>query len=449
MKAIYISLTLLAASAAGLAAAESVAPAETAAVTNAVLITPEYIGQLAEEMRTNNPALQAAYARTNAASAGVNAVRTWEDPMVQVGGVAAREAMRADEGDVLYGLEQKLPLFGKPNLARRVARAELAAESANADYQFQSQRSALAKAVFAAALADQVVAIGEQDLDWLTTIAQAVDSRYRAGQATLVEMLQVENERARRETQLQNDRDELAQKGVDLNRLLNRPLPSPWPRFELPPVAGTVNFNQRLVGFAMQNEPKIRMMQQQVEQAAATVDLTRRQRLPEVSAGVEARNYTGDGSFRQGMFVLSLSLPWANAGKYKSDIQRDQARLKAAEFDLADYQLSVREDVHRLTVKINSARREAVLYRDQILPRTQSALAGARAGWEANQNPFRDLLDTRRMLLEARLMFARAVAEQYQMLSELVLCCGIGELGALQMIGAEPDAQPQTTPDAK
>ena len=43
------------------------------------------------------------------------------------------------------------------------------------------------------------------------------------------------------------------------------------------------------------------------------------------------------------------------------------------------------------------------------------------------------------MLLDGRLMHARAVAEQYQMLSELVLCCGLGDMEALQMIGAQPE----------
>ena len=38
------------------------------------------------------------------------------------------------------------------------------------------------------------------------------------------------------------------------------------------------------------------------------------------------------------------------------------------------------------------------------------------------------------MLLEGKLMYARAVAEQYEMLSELVLCCGLGDLEALQML---------------
>jgi outer membrane protein TolC len=105
-----------------------------------------------------------------------------------------------------------------------------------------------------------------------------------------------------------------------------------------------------------------------------------------------------------------------------------------------NYTLAVREEVHGLTVKIDAARREAVLYRDEIIPRSETALASARAAWESGRGMFRDVLDARRMLLEARLMFARAVSEQYQMMSELVLCCGLGDLEALQMIGAQPDS---------
>ena len=96
-------------------------------------------------------------------------------------------------------------------------------------------------------------------------------------------------------------------------------------------------------------------------------------------------------------------------------------------------------------MKIDAARREALLYRDEIIPRSQSALDSARTGWESGRSTFRDVLEARRMLLEGRLMQARAVAEQYQMLSELVLCCGLGDLEALEMIGAQPEPA-QTRP---
>jgi outer membrane protein TolC len=303
--------------------------------------------------------------------------------------------------------------------------------------------------MFRTALVDEVVVIGQQDLAWLETTTQTMEGKFRASEATLVEILQLQNERAKQATQLETERDRLSHERVSLNRMLNRGLLSPWPTLELPALAGSVYYNQKLVDFAIKYEPKIEMLRRQIKQAEATVASTRRQRLPDISAGLEARNYTGDGSFRQGILLFSMNVPWVNAGKYRSEVRRDEAKLKAAELDLVDYELSVREEVHQLTVKIDAARREAVLYRDQIIPRSQSALDSARSGWEANRGTFRDVLDARRMLLEGRLMHARAVAEQYQMLSELVLCCGLGDMEALQMIGAQPEVPTEEKPNPK
>jgi outer membrane protein TolC len=442
-------VTLLLAGAAAIAQTPPRSLPIPASATNVVRLTPAYVNELAEEMRGKHPALQAARARTNAAAANVGTVRTWEDPKAFLGGMAAREVMQADEGDLMYGVEQKLPLFGKPKLARQVARAELSTETAIAEYQFQVLRRELAKAVFRTALVDEAVVIGQQDLAWLETINRTIEGKYRASEATLVEMLQVQNERAKQATQLETERNRLTHERVSLNRMLNRGLLSPWPTLELPALAGPVLYSQKLVDFALKYEPKIEMLRRQIKQAEATVASTRRQRLPDISAGLEARNYTGDGSFRQGILLFSMNVPWVNAGKYRSEIQREEAKLKATELDLVDYELSVREEVHMLTVKIDAARREAVLYRDQIIPRSQTALDSARSGWEANRGTFRDVLDARRMLLDGRLMHARAVAEQYQMLSELVLCCGLGDMEALQMIGAQPEVSPGDIADPK
>ena len=444
-----ILVTLLLASATAMAQTPPAGSPSPASETNVTRLTPAYITELAEEMRGKHPALQAASARTNAAAANVGTVRTWDDPKTLLGGMAARDDMRASEGDLIYGVEQKLPLFGKPDLARRVARAELSTETANAEYQFQILRRELAKALFRTALAGEVVVIGQQDLAWLETIVQTMEGKYRASEATLMEVLQLQNERSKQATQLETERDRLAHERVSLNRMLNRGLLSPWPALELPALAGPVQYSQKLVDLAVRYEPKIEMLRRQIKQAEAAVAMTRRQRLPDINAGLEARNYTGDGSFRQGMLIFSMNVPWVNAGKYRSEVQRDEAKLKAAELDLVDYELSVREEVHQLTVKIDAARREAVLYRDQIIPRSQSALDSALSGWQANRSTFRDVLDARRMLLDGRLMQARAVAEQYQMLSELVLCCGLGDMEALQMIGAQPEVSPEEKTNPK
>ena len=444
MKKIFV-LTLLAAWA-GIPARG--VPAESAG-PKAVLITPDYLGRLAEEMRTNNPALRSAGALKAAAAADIGAVRTWEDPMLVVGGVVASEAMRADEGDILYGVEQKLPLFGKPRRQREVARAALATETANQDYQFQKMRAELARAAFRTALAERVVAIGHQDLAWLDTTARLQENTARVGQTALADVLKIQNERSRRFNQLQTDRDQLTQEKVTLNRLLNRRELAPWPALELPPVAGAVAYSSQLAELALKYEPKTQMQRQQTKQAEAMVAVARRQNYPDVSAGVEVRNFSGDGTFRQGMLTLRMSLPWFNHRQIRSDISREQAKLSATQLELASEQATVREELHQITVKADAARREALLYRDQIIPRTAAMQENVRAGWQAGQTPFREVLETHRALLEAQLAYAKAVADQYQTLADLVLCCGLGDLGALQMIGAEPEPLPASTPPVK
>jgi outer membrane protein TolC len=415
------------------------------AAAEAVAVTPDYLNGLAEQMRTNHPALRAANAQVAAATAGVSAVRSWEDPMAVVGGLGARKEMRADEGDIIYGLEQKLPLFGKPERERQIARAELATETAGWDYKFQKLRVELARAAFRTALAARVTEIGEQDVAWLDSLRQSVEGSTQAGRATLTDILQVQTEQAKRATQLQTDRNLLASEQAGLNRLLNRATDAPWPKLELPPVAAAIPYSARLVDFALKYEPKTKVQEQQVQQAAAKVDAARRERYPDLFAGFEGRTYSGDGSFRQGMLTLRLSLPWFNNGKINADIRREQARQSAVENELADERLAIREEVQRLAAKIDAARREALLYRDQLIPRAETTLTAVRAGWQSGQNTFRDVLDTHRLLLESRLMHARAVAEQYETLSELVLCCGLGDLNALQMVAAEPTGSAPAT----
>ena len=432
----------------GAASIKGASPTNSPA-SDTVTVTPEYVNQLAEQMRTNHPAIKAAWARTNAAAANAASIRTWEDPMVDLGGLAAEESMRADDGDIIYGIEQKLPIFGKPKAERQMARAELATEMAGAEYRTQVLRSELAKAVFRAALADVVVDLGREDLRWLDAMVQTMDSRYRSGQSTLVETLQVQNERARRAATLENDIAQLSNDHVVLNRFLNRDLNAPWPKLQLPELAAPIVFNQKLVEYALRYEPLSAVKRREIQQAEAGVELAKRKSRPDLSAGVEARNYSADGDFRQAMIVLRMSLPWANNSKYRQDIKREEARKQAVEMELMDYGQDLRQEVHSLTVKIASARREALLYANEIMPRSESALASARAGWESGRNMFRDLLEARRMLVEARLMHAKAIAEQYEMLSELVLCCGLGDLEALQMLAAPAQTEPNAQTNEK
>ena len=411
--------------------------------TNAVQITPAFINALADEAQTNNPSLRAASRRVAAARANETSIRTWEDPMLRFGIMGGDRPKRMDDGDLLYGVEQKLPLFGKPQAERRVAKAEAQIVEAESLNKFQQLRRDIAEAVFRAALASRAVEIAREDLNWLDLILASTERRYETGNSMQFDVLRLQNERGQRTNQLATALQTLSHEHVNLNRLLNRDLRSSWPALHLPAVAQPIVFDDYLVHLALKGSAELKMRRQEITQSEAMVDVSRRKRYPDFSLGAEVRNFRETGEFRQSMVTLSFNLPLGNRKRYNADIRREEAKLQATQLETTDAELALKNEIHALTVKIDSARREALLYRDEIIPRSELALGSVTSGWESGRATFRDLLDARRMLLDARLMYARAVTEQFQMMSELVLCCGLGDLDALQMIGVGLENQPE------
>src|SRR5690606_13357471 len=196
------------------------------------------------------PSVRAALERSKAAAAARSAVPTWEDPTLMIGGMLADRHMRAEDGDLAYGVEQELPLFGRPAAERGLAGARASVAAAEADLEFQFARRDLAIALFRAALADRVVEIGRQDLAWIDAILGTTESRYRIGEVPQSQVLRLQNERAIAADRLETDRRLAEQARAVLRRLAGETNSSSWPRFELPPPAGRIEFDERLVRLA-------------------------------------------------------------------------------------------------------------------------------------------------------------------------------------------------------
>jgi outer membrane protein TolC len=416
------------------------------AAQDAVPLTPQLINELAEEARTNNASLWAGRARVAAAQENARSIPLWADPEVMAGGMAAERMMRMEDGDLMYGVEQMLPVFGKEKAWRRAAESEIPVEEADLDYQFQLLRRTLAEALFTAALSDDLLVLARQDLEWLATLEKTVEQRYTLGDASQVDLLRVQNEHARRREQLRTDENNRFSAYATVNRLLNRNLLAGWARMELPPLADPVPFTDRLLRVATTFEPKLKVLKLQVQRAEALANATRKEARPNLSAAAQGRHYSRTGEGRSAELVLKLSLPWFNRDKYQAAIRRDEARVKEVENQMEDYLHEVRAEIHHLTARIDNARREALLYRDQIIPRSELALSSAEAAWQASRDAFRDVLDARRMMIDARAGYARAVAEQYIAMSELVACCGLGDLEALVTL-SQPESPEITEKD--
>src|SRR5260221_2788345 len=115
--------------------------------SNSVVVTTDFINRLVAEARSNNPALKAAYSRVRSATLNAEAVRTWDDPMALFGGsVYSSQGFKpSEDGNLAYGVEQKLPLWGKPKLNRRVAEAETSMREAEVNYRGAQLRNEITK----------------------------------------------------------------------------------------------------------------------------------------------------------------------------------------------------------------------------------------------------------------------------------------------------------------
>ena len=220
---VVVSLSLFAAS--GLAAGDS------SMAEPELHITPEFVDHVLIEGVGRNPGLAAASARHEAANAAVDAVRSWEDPTVTLSlSLPTTRGMKSsEEGNLIYGVEQKLPVFDRPKLAREAAVADATKEMLSLSVQTAKLRRDLTLTLVDLALADRTLELTKEDLGWLDATVTAVDHRYQVGKATQVEWLKIQTERAKTADRIITLKLEREHEQVELNRLLNRDLHAPWP----------------------------------------------------------------------------------------------------------------------------------------------------------------------------------------------------------------------------
>lgn len=395
--------------------------------TNALAVSSGLLQALFDEARTNNAGVRVAEARFQQAQAGIATVREWEDPLVSMGAAVAgdRRGGLRQEGDLIYGLAQRLPLWNRPGLSRAIAVAESATQGAAAAYREQMLRSELTKALLRLALVSRNLDFGTNDLSWLNTQVQLQEERFRFAAGSHTDLLALQNERSRRTDVIQTERNRLRMEESAINRLMGRDLSQTWPQVQLPRLLPNIPYFAALADYAVTNDARAKILREEVARSQAVTQLTKTDRLPTVSVGLMARQYSGDAGIREGQLTVNFSLPWMNAPKYRADLVRSEAKVRTLEAELADYELGLREEVLRLTLAAETAARGAVLNRDEIYQRLQQAMASHLVMWESRQGQLRDVLDTRRAALEAQIMIERATAEQHLALADLAALCGL------------------------
>ncbi len=450
------------------------------------VVTADLVRRLSQQMRERHPELRGLTEAARAERLNADGTRRWADPDVMAGGALYRYAdMARENGDVYYGVEQKLPVMGKEKAARALAESNAVAAGVRVEARFAELRRDLAVKLFSAAAARSEAALIASDVAWLEAQVRLGRTRVASGTEPAAMVLRLENELDRRRLDWTNAvarrRDaeavvefQVSGAGISTRPSLERGFgaamsssPGEGPRngdaavatpfreipsgnwqpgtgnsqsWSLPPVADAVPFGPVLVRFAERAEPEVLRRERETGVAAAAVQVTRRSQRPDLAVGVQSYHDSATGTAAQGMLTVTMSVPWFNRANYRRDLERDRARLASAEAQVEDARLQVRREVHRLVTQIDAGRREALLMRDVVLPRTRRLQESLEGLWASGRAELRDLLEVRRQRIEAEMAEVRATAEYWMAMSELLLCCGLEDLETVRELVAEGGA---------
>lgn len=375
--------------------------------------TPAFIARLVREAVTTHPSVEAANARTQAASAAIGSIRLWEDPQLGLGTLFASQMNRQGQGDIIAGIEQMLPRPKLYQAEKRRALAEQQVQQATRRQTANEIALSVAQSVLELALADEVVRLQTENVGWLQTIVKTAEERAKSPDATATETLRLESELAVQTQTLEAAKRQRTQYATTLNLLMGRATSRAWQPLSLPVQAQELSSAAALKARLERDNPKLAALRHQVAGAQAEADAAREKRKPAFSVGLQVNAYSaGNSRDVMTMLTVGMNLPWFNRSAYKADIAHAESQRAAAQGDLAAEQRMLHTQLTLLMTEAENSRRLAAAYASEVLPKTEKTVETLQNAWVSSKATLLEVLEARRALLQARQEQKRALAAQ-------------------------------------
>lgn len=383
---------------------------------------------LIQQAKENNPEIIAAQKRIDAARARISQAKSLDDPTISIGSFnMSRHPLNINgQTEMLqqrYGVSQRIPFPGKLRL-----RGEIAAEEANAvEKEFLGkvqEITALVKSAFYELYyINTAIDITEEIRDLLRKFAKIAEEKYAVGKATQRDVLAAQVELSTLANSLIISHKDKESMIARLNTLLDRSpdvsLGKPRP-FEKHKLRLTV---KELEDLAIKNRPELKRFDHLIKRSESEVKLSKRDYyFSDFEPMVEYMQE--DERSDTWASAASINVPWLWP-KNRSRVKESKEALKAAKSDHRFINNKTLFEVKDLFVRLQSSESTINLYRTGVIPQAEQSLKAARIGYEANRVDFLTLIDSQRTLLNARLLYYRALTDFEQNLANLEKAIGI------------------------
>lgn len=399
---------------------------------NALVVDEALIRPLIQESLEKHPSLQAIRFRIEAAQSSIRALRLWEDPELSLGIVSAEEEKRRDDGDIFLGIDQPLPRLKLHHAEKNIREIEFKAQKALQSIVENEIGLAVAKSALELALADDVLRLQKQEIQWMETLVGVAKERAKNPNVSIVESLRLESELAIRFQKLEAAQRRRTQLAFTLNLLLGRDAEMSWPLLTLP---STTIINpqtlfdentfsrEKLLARLNQENPLLQSLQLQIAIVEAQAEASRAMRQPIFMLGLDSKAYSG-GNFREAMLKIKMSLPWINRAVYDAELSRFLAESRAAQGTLSAQTNKLVTELSSLWIEAKNQRLLEKAYAQKVLPKTEKTAESVQNAWTSNKASLLEVLEARNTLLEVRKEQKRAVAAEQSAMQSISALLG-------------------------
>ena len=371
-----------------------------------------------------HPRIGAARQSVRAARGTRLTARSWTNPTFNYQAEsmpAAMTGMPLDREVMTFATVPLEPLY---QLWPRSAQASAGVRAAEADLDGARRMIALdAAAAFFSASSAQVSVDALLDVrNWLDSLVSYTRARVREGAAAEVDLIRLEVEHGRTETDLAMARVDLARARAQLATFIGTEsftLSVPADTIEgvaaLPP-------RDTLVSLALIHRPELQAADARLDAARAGVSVERSRIVRDVGVMVGAKTTQGTRSLMTG-----LSLPIPLFDQNRGEIQRADAQRRIAMFEREQIARQIAADVSASYAAVQTLTEQLSLMRDSLLRRAEEARRIAEAAYREGATSLVQVLDAARALAEARQVYHRALFARQQSILELNAAIGRDE----------------------
>jgi outer membrane protein TolC len=411
---------------------------------------PHTVEEYIQIALSQNPEIQAARKRMEAAAYQVPVAASLPDPMLGLTVQPEPVQTAAGQQEMSLSASQKLPWFGKLDTRASVAEAQTNVARAHFAATELATIAKVKRAYYELYFIEQAILVTEEEQRRIGEIRDVANARYQASLTSQQDVLRAELEISAIENELIQLRQRLKSGQARLAQLLHvAPQSQLLAVAQLPPEQAPRDL-ELLQRQAVEARPELHAQLAALERDRQVADLARLDYKPDVTLGVSWIDVAdiGISPVTNGRDAVLLSTG-VNLPIYRKRLDASVRSAEAKAVSTAREYDSMRdmtlEEVTDLFAQAKSQQEMLTLFEQDILPRARQTLEVSNSAYSVGEVDFLQLLDNWRVLLRYEVMYRRLEASLRQTLAELERV--VGGYGGGFAATSEPMMPPLALPE--